>query len=100
MSKKKNERPNVSVFKVFKFGIHTVMKVVPALFIIVNILAICQALVQGFSIFATQMVFDSVSGILTKNEPINRAVLLIIGLGLVLILREIITGVYFYIHTQ
>ena len=75
------------------------MKVVPALFIIVNILAICQALVQGFSIFATQMVFDSVSGILTKNEPINRAVLLIIGLGLVLILREIITGVYFYIHT-
>lgn len=98
MSRKKNKRSKASAFKVFKFGVKLTFKTMPGLFISVNILSILQGLAFGLSILFTQQFYDSVSEILTKNEPLSQALLMITLVGFILIAREIINGIFYLLH--
>lgn len=91
--KEKDERPKVSVFKVIGFGLKVHMTTIPVVFIIANILHIFHGAAWGFSTFITQQVYDSVADIITKNETVEHAFLMISVLGLTAILKHVINGV-------
>ncbi len=91
---KKDNRPKVSILKVLSYGLKVNFKVIPLLFIVVNIISLCHGLSWGFTTFVTQQFYDSVADVLTKNESISRAYLMVAALGLSLIAKSILNGVH------
>lgn len=96
--KKKDERPRVSIFKVLAFGLKFNFKVFPIFFFMINIIAITHGVFHGFTTFVTQNFYDSVSNVISNNEPISKAFLMIAALGLTFIVREVLNGVHNFMH--
>ncbi|MDR1803290.1 MAG: ABC transporter ATP-binding protein/permease [Treponema sp.] len=88
-----DERPRVSFFKVAAFGLKLFFRVSPVFFIAFNLIGIVYGISYGFSTFITQQFYDSVAGVLTKNEALSRVYMMIAALGLTFITREVLGGV-------
>jgi len=95
---KKDDRPKVSIFKVIGFGLKINFKAIPVLFIIINIVSIVHGVSQGFTTFMTQRFYDAVTDVLTKNEAVSRAFLMVAALGATYILKDVLNGVHNFMH--
>jgi ATP-binding cassette subfamily B protein len=97
--KAKEKKTKVPFGKVVRFGVSTVMKTIPAFFILINIVGILHGVSYGFATLFTQRFYESVEDVLTKaSAGMGAAYVGIIALGLIMLAREILNGVHNFMH--
>jgi ATP-binding cassette subfamily B protein len=101
---KTNERPKVPegtkvpFRRVVRFGLSTAFKAMPVLFIIDNIHGILTGFLSAFALVMTQRFFDSVEAVLAHNGAMSGAYLAIAGLGLILLIQELLGSFGMWMH--
>lgn len=95
MINKKNE--DISLYKILRKIIPMVFTACPIYFIFFNIAAIMNGLSYVGITFMTQKFFDSITNAVSSGGTIENIMPIAIGLGLTLIVSEIINGIFNFI---
>lgn len=91
---KDDTRKKISVMQVIIYGLKMHIKILPFLFILINIIGIFSGFLQGFTTYITQILFDSIADILITDAPIYTAYYFVAALGLTYIFKEIFSGIH------
>jgi ATP-binding cassette subfamily B protein len=93
-----NKKANVSLWSVLWRGFKIVVPIMPGFWFLTQIVGILHGVSYGVRTFATQGFYDSVEKIITNNEPVGGAILMIAALGGVMIARELLNGIHNIMH--
>ena len=93
-----NSQHKGSFFKVILFALKVNLSTMPALFIVINIIAIIHGVSQGFTTFMTQQFYDSIEMVIVSKGSLQYAYLMIAALGASYIAKELLNGIHNYLH--
>ena len=82
----------LNILKMIGFGVKIRFQVFPIWTFIGAAVAIVHGLLGGFSIFVTQIFFDTVGDVAAGEAVISQAYLMAVSLGSVFIIREVLNG--------
>lgn len=71
----------------------------PLLFFGTFLFAVPHGIMRGFSVFATQNLFDSVEDAIMGGGELRTAYFMLLVLGLAFVLRELLNGLHNFLHT-
>jgi len=87
----------VSVWQVVKYGIKTIWKTMPVMFVALNVFAVGRGLSFGFMAFATQVFFDSVSDVINNGYSSNHAYVAVVFVIIVMLLSHVALGMHYFL---